>query len=205
MCSLNDPFLKGFSQNKKIPNQVNEELVGRRGKNFNKGKKLIPTQEFKAPYKIFIVMLNRLYGEEKCTHFYIDWLPMARIIVKTGQVFNQVEILTFNICLNVKNVPGMKKPCFYMSTYLIDVICSSTPFPNLGWNWDMDHPHVHVYCSELWDIKYKRYFYDICDHFLSPLYTISFWFLRYRISNESRYGMKGIVDWYIVKYYTYVI
>jgi hypothetical protein len=149
-------------------------------------------------------MLNRLYGEEKCTHFQTDWLPMAHTIVKTGQVFNWEEILTFNICLNVKNVPGMKNPCFYMSTYLIDAICSSIPFPNLGWNWDLDQPPVHVYFSELWNINYKRYFYDICDHFLSPLYTIIFGFPRYRISSEARAGMKGIVDWYLGKYYTYV-
>jgi hypothetical protein len=62
----------------------------------------------------------------------------------------------------------------------------------------------HVYFSKLWDIKYKRYFYDICDHFLSPLYTIIFGFPRYRISSEARVRMKGITDWYLGKYYTYV-
>jgi hypothetical protein len=131
-------------------------------------------------------------------------LSVAHTIVKTGQVFNWDDILDFNICLKVKNIPGMRKPCFYMSSYLIDVVCSSIPFPNLGWNWDLDHPPVHVYCSEIWDINYKSHFYDICDNFLSPLYTIIFGFPRYKISSEAREGMKGIVDWYLGKYYSYV-
>jgi hypothetical protein len=61
-----------------------------------------------------------------------------------------------------------------------------------------------VYCSELWNINYKRYFYDICDYFLSPLYTIIYGFPRHKISSEARAGMKGIIDWYLGKYYTYI-
>jgi hypothetical protein len=63
---------------------------------------------------------------------------------------------------------------------------------------------VHVYFSKIWNINYKRYFYDICDYFLSPLYTTIYGFLRHRISSEARDGMKGIVDWYLGKYYTYI-
>jgi hypothetical protein len=98
----------------------------------------------------------------------------------------------------------MRKPCFYMPSYLIDDNHSPIPFHDLGWNWDLYHPPVHVYCYEIWDIKYKSHFYEIFDHLLSPLYTIIFGFLRYRISSEAREGMKGIVDWYLGKYYSYV-
>jgi hypothetical protein len=61
----------------------------------------------------------------------------------------------------------MKKPYFYMSAYLIDSICSFVQFVDLRWNWDQDQPPVHMYCSELWSINYKRYFYDIYNHFLA--------------------------------------
>jgi hypothetical protein len=33
-------------------------------------------------------MLNRLYGEEKNTHFHMDWFPMVHTIVKKVQAFN---------------------------------------------------------------------------------------------------------------------
>jgi hypothetical protein len=153
---------------------------------------LVPTQRLKAPYKMLTAMLSRLYGEEKSTHFQTDWLPLAHTIVKTGQVFNWVDILDFNICLHMKNILGMRKPCFYMSSYLIDAICSSIQFTDLGWNWDQNQPPIHVYFSKLWSINYKRHFYDICNLFLSPLYTILFGFPRHMISIESRTGMKGI-------------
>jgi hypothetical protein len=70
--------------------------------------------------------------KEKSTHFQTDWLPLAHTIVKTGQVFNWEDILAFNICLHMKNIPGMKKPCFYMSSYLVDVIVPPCNFLTLG-------------------------------------------------------------------------
>jgi len=51
-------------------------------------------------------------------------------------------------------------------------------------------------------MNYKKYFYNICDGFLSPLYNIIFGFPRYVISRESMAGMKGIEYWYLGKYYT---
>jgi hypothetical protein len=173
-------------------------------KTLKQGQNLVPTQEFKAPYKMLVAMLNQLYGEEKSTHFQTDWLPLAHTIVKMGQVFNWEDILAFNICLHMKNIPGMRNPCFYMSTYLIDAICSSVQFIDLRWNWDQDQPPMHVYCSELWNINYKRYFYDICNYFLTPLYTIIYEFPRHIISIEARTGMKGVADWYLGKYYSYI-
>jgi hypothetical protein len=52
------------------------------------GQKLVPTHKLKVPYKLLVAMLCRLYGEEKSTHFQIDWLPLAHIIINIGQVFN---------------------------------------------------------------------------------------------------------------------
>jgi hypothetical protein len=168
------------------------------------GQKLVPTHRLKTPYKLLVAMLYHLYGEEKSTHFQIDWLPLAHTIVRMGQIFNWEDILAFNICLHAKNLPGMKKPCFYMSTYMIDAICSSIQFPKLGWNWDRSQPPIHVYCSQLWSINFRQHFYDICNLFLSPLHSILFVFPRHMISFEARNGMKGVVDWFFYKYYSFI-
>jgi hypothetical protein len=84
-CSLNELFLKGFSQSNKGPTKLMKNWWVDEDRPFKQGQKLIPTHEFKAPYKMLIAMLNRLYGEEKSTHFQMDWLPMAHTIVKTDK------------------------------------------------------------------------------------------------------------------------
>jgi hypothetical protein len=168
------------------------------------GQKAVPTHRLKAPYKFLVAMLCRLYGEEKSTHFQTDWLPLAHTVVKIGQVFNWDDILAFNIYLHTKNIPSMRKPCFYMSSYLIDAICSSVQFLDLGWNWDQNQTPIHVYFSELWSINYRKFFYDICNLFLAPLHTVLFRFPRHGISLEARTRMKGIVEWYFFKYYSYI-
>jgi hypothetical protein len=61
-----------------------------------------------------------------------------------------------------------------------------------------------VYYLELWDVNYKRYIYNICDFFLTPLHIIIFGYSTYRLSKEAMAGMKGITYWYLVKYYTYI-
>jgi hypothetical protein len=124
--------------------------------------------------------------------------------LKTRHVFNWVDILAFKIFLHMKNIQGMRKPCFYASSYLIDAICSSIQFIDLGWNWDQDQPLVHLYCSELWNINYKIHFYDICNYFLAPLYTVVFGFPRNIISIKAHIRMKGVEDWYLGKYYSYI-
>jgi hypothetical protein len=52
------------------------------------GQKLVSTHMLKTPYKLLVAMLCRLYGEEKSTHFQIDWLPLAHTIIRKRQIFN---------------------------------------------------------------------------------------------------------------------
>jgi len=48
------------------------------------GEWLIHVQEFKRPYKMINTMICRLYGEEKSTHFHMEWLSMYYTIVNMG-------------------------------------------------------------------------------------------------------------------------
>jgi hypothetical protein len=149
-------------------------------------------------------MICRIYGEEKSTHFQMEWIHMAYTVVKIGKNFNWKEILTFNICQNIWNILDMKKPSFYMSAYLGDAILSSIEFPTFGWIWDQDKLSIHAYCSYLWDINYNKYIYDICDCFLAPLHIIRSGYAPHRISREAIAYMKTIIDWYLGKNYTYI-
>jgi hypothetical protein len=100
--------------------------------------------------------------------------------------------------------PGLKKLGFYMSSYLIDVVCSSISFPTMGWDWNPSLPPIHIYFSELWDNNYKRYLYDICDHFMAPLFSVIFNHHPHRLSQGVIEDLKDIGDWYMGKHYTYI-
>jgi hypothetical protein len=119
-------------------------------------------------------MICRLYGEETSTHFRMEWFPMAYMVVKKGQAFNWESILSFNIVNRVQDPKGMKNPGFYMSSYLIDAICSTNSFPAFSWAWTPDQSPIHLYCSQLWEVNCKEHFYEICDYFLAPLHKAIF-------------------------------
>jgi hypothetical protein len=96
-------------------------------------------------------MICRLYGEETKTHFNMEWFPMEYTMVKTYKSLNGDNVLSFNIANQVLNMKGMKNIGFYMSSYLIDLICVNNYFPTYIWAWTRYQIPVHVYCSQLWD------------------------------------------------------
>jgi hypothetical protein len=129
---------------------------------------------FKRPHMIAITMICRLYGEKNPQHFKLEWVPLLHQIVKKGKIFNWAEILSANILLVVKR--SLESPPrfgvgFFMSSYLIDVVCAITPFPLMKWSWSLYEKPIHIYCSVLWNKKCKNHFYDICE-FSWPLYMI---------------------------------
>jgi hypothetical protein len=83
---------------------------------------------------------------------------MDYIVVKKGQDFNWESILSFIIVNRVQDPKGMKNLGFYMSSYLIDVVCSANSFPAFNWAWTPDHGPIHLYCSQLWEVNCKETF-----------------------------------------------
>jgi hypothetical protein len=149
-------------------------------------------------------MTCRLYGEETNNHFRMEWFPMAYTVVKNDNYFNWDNILSFNIANRVLEPKGMKNPCFYMSSYIIDKICATNCFLSFNWAWTSNQIHVHVYYSKIWEANSKENFYDICDCFLPPLHKPIFGSLAHRIFPRDIKSLKGIERWYMKKYYTYV-
>jgi hypothetical protein len=158
------------------------------------GERYILMQYLKIPYKMLNTMICILYGEETNTQFRMEWFMMAYTVVKTRQVFNWETILTYNIFNRAKEAQGIKNPGFYMSTYLIDAIFSAHHFPSFEWSWTPSHPPIHIYCSKLWDINYKDFFYSIYDYFLAPLYKVIFGMYPHMISQGAITTLKEIGD-----------
>jgi hypothetical protein len=45
-------------------------------------------------------------------------------------------------------------PYFYMSPYIIDIVCIVNPFLGVGWSWNEKCPPIQVYCKNMWEHKY---------------------------------------------------
>ena len=85
---------------------------------------------------------------------------------------NWGELISYNLDNQLKKVH--KDHQFYMSTYLMDVMCVNVEFPSLEWKWEPSLPSVHVYCKMLWENKYKEDYDQICNKFFLTLYETLF-------------------------------
>jgi hypothetical protein len=51
----------------------------------------------KEPQRLLATMICRLYGEEKCTHFRIEWTSMVHYVEGKEYIFHQAQIFPINI------------------------------------------------------------------------------------------------------------
>jgi hypothetical protein len=86
--------------------------------------------------------------------------------VAEGFSFNWAKILSDSLANRVTEYREQKasgRPSsFFMSTYIMDAICSMTPFPLMSWDWTpaQDRP-VHEYHEKLWENKADSFIYEI--------------------------------------------
>ena len=85
---------------------------------------------------------------------------------------NWGELISSNLDNKLKKVH--KENQFYMSTYLMNVMCASLEFPTLSWKWESSLPSIHVYCKMLWEKKYKEDYEMICKKLFLTLYQVLF-------------------------------
>jgi len=85
------------------------------------------------PHYMYVAMMTcQLFGREDTTHFYIAWVPLI-FRVAEGCSFNWEKILLdslFNRVTEYREQKASGGPsAFFMSAYIMDAICSMTPFP----------------------------------------------------------------------------
>jgi hypothetical protein len=119
---------------------------------------------------------------------------MEYCVFEVGHIFNSSQILTFNILKNAREAPRLKKLGFDMSSYLIDLICSSIGFPSSECERNHIQLLLHIYFSQLWDINYKKYIHDIREYFLVPLFIVIFNHPPHRVSQGAITIIKEIDD-----------
>ena len=61
---------------------------------------------------------------------------------------------------------------FFMSAYMMDMLCAHHTFHKMKWSWNPTDAPVHVYYDQLWDLKYIINNERICNDLLILLYHI---------------------------------
>ena len=75
-------------------------------------------------------------------------------------------------------------------------MCASNYFPDLRWSWDQSKGHVHVYCKILWEHKYKPKYTQICNYFISKLYSLLFEDQAPCITEQAQALIGSLGNWY---------
>ena len=95
-------------------------------------------------------MFRRKYGSS----FPDKWIPIIYQIITSGSTLNWGELISSNLDLHLKKY--RKEHQFFMSSYLLDVMCASREYLSLGWRWEPNLSSIHVYCKMLWENRYRR-------------------------------------------------
>jgi hypothetical protein len=83
------------------------------------------------------MMLCKMFGKKNLAHFTIEWVPIIHEVVE-GYTFDWGKIFSNNLAKKIGDYKFQKYKgehvAFYMSTYIMDAICFSTPFPLMNWS-----------------------------------------------------------------------
>ena len=101
------------------------------------------TSKFRKSVQIIAIFLSRVFGRKDGSTFLDKWIPIIYQLITSGATLNLGEIISSNLDNQLKKVH--KEHHFYMSTYLMNVMCVSLEFPSLGWKWESSLPSIHVW------------------------------------------------------------
>jgi hypothetical protein len=159
-------------------------------------------------YKYVAMMTCRLYGREDTSHFFLAWVPLM-FRVAEGFSFNWARMLSDSLANRVTEYREQKEngrsSSFFMSAYIMDAICSMTPFPLMSWGWTLaeDKP-IHIYHAKLWENKAENFTYEIFNWVMVPLHVAIFGHPPPCVSDSIATNLSSIADWYVEVEFSYL-
>jgi hypothetical protein len=126
-----------------------------------------------------------------------------------GYSFNWDNILSDNIAKEVMEYHTARSKgrtiSFYMSAYIMDAICFTTPFPLMNWSWNPTYLEpIHEYHSKLWEENAKESFYEICHFVVIPLHHMLYGYAPLRISELVIGSLRAVANWFIEENFSYI-
>jgi hypothetical protein len=205
-------FLEGFKQkecteyDKTMPGLI-KDWVSRAAKFRANDQGVYSIASLEPQYKYVAMMTCRLFGREDTSHFYIAWVPLI-FRVAEGCSFNWAKMLSDSLANRVTEYREQKasgRPSsFFMSAYIMDAVCSMTPFPLMNWAWNpAQEKPVHEYHDKLWENKADKFIYEIFNWVMVPLHIAIFGLSPPRISDNIAANLSGIADWYVEAEFSY--
>jgi hypothetical protein len=205
-------FLEGFKEkectqyDKTMPSLI-KDWVSHSAKFRANDQGVYSISSLEPQYMYVAMMTCRLFGREDTLHFYISWVPLMFRVVE-GCSFNWAKILSDSVANRVTEYREQKasgRPSsFFMSAYIMDAICSMTPFPLMNWAWiPALEKLVHEYHDKLWENKSNKFIYEIFNWVMVPLHIAIFGRSPPRISDSIATNLSGIADWYVEAEFSY--
>jgi hypothetical protein len=144
------------------------------------------------------MMMCRIYGKENTTHFFLPWVPIIHSMAE-GFSFDWAKILSDNLTSKISEYQTKKikwqPTSFFMSSYVMDVICFMTLFPLMRWSWTSDSAEpIHDYHSKLWEDKANDFFYEIFNWVVVLMHIVIFYHPPPRISDKVMVSLGKVVD-----------
>ena len=160
------------------------------------------TGSLTSPYCFVAAMLYRLFGKLDVNKFSSEWLPLLNAAIN-ATIVDWAKILSDNLATTILNYRSKRiisqriYPPFYLSAYVMDVICYVSKFPVMGWKWTTQDPlPIHVYHKILWDSQFTPYFYQICHGLMLPLSRMLYDKEPSRFSPEAQIDILPIARWF---------
>jgi hypothetical protein len=149
------------------------------------------------------MMTCRLYRRED-----IPWVPLIYTVAE-GSSFDWAKMLSDSLTSQITEYQMQKESgkatSFFMSAYLMDTLCSMTPFPLMNWSWaPLDAEPVHVYHSKIWEDKASDFIYEIFNWVMVSMHVAIFGNLPPRILDSIMANLSRVADWYVEKEFSYI-
>ena len=153
------------------------------------------TSKFRKIIQIIVIFLSRVFRRKDGSSFPDKWIPIIYQVITSGSTLSWGEIISSNLGLQLKKYH--KEHRFFMSSYLLYVMCVSIECSSLGWKWEANILSVHIYYKMLWENKYKDDYELIRNGFFSTLYQVLLSEEEPCLSPEGKKIVNEYVDWYM--------
>ena len=160
------------------------------------------TSNFIKIVQIIVILISRVFGRKDGSTFLDKWIPIIYQIITSGATLNGGELISSNLDNQLKKVHKDRQ--FYMSTYLMDVMCANIEFPSLEWKWESSFPSIHVYYKMLGENKYKEDYDQICNKVFPNLYNVLLGEETPCLSPKGQAIVKEYGDWYMTPIIVYI-
>lgn len=207
----NKAFLEHFASKNDVASYLIKQWISYLNKHKHEKLGMYSISSLVTPYSYIATMMCRLNdGQVNTTKFSVEWIPLIKEVVNSF-IMDWGTILSNNITFQIQEfrqhqyVSTRVVPPFFMSSYIMDVVCSTTNFLTMGLKWSTQDPTpIHIYQRILWESNFHTHLSKICQGVILPIHQDFFEKRAPRLSDEAKIDFILICRWFGEEIFTYV-